>query len=63
MVSSEHGNKSWVPKLVGKKKSDDLHVILISVDIISLEQILFMRGWPNLVEKTYKVLQLPMNIA
>jgi hypothetical protein len=63
MVSSEHGNKSGVPKLVGEKKSDDLHVILISVDIISLEQILFMRGWPNLVEKTYKVLQLPMNIA
>ena len=62
MVSSEHINESWVPHLVGKKKSDDFDVILISINIITLEQILFVRWWTNLVEKTDEVLQLPMNV-
>ena len=63
MVSSEHCDETRVTKLVGEEKRYHLHVILISVDIVALEKV-FLVGWrPNLVEKSNKVLQLPVNIA
>ena len=63
VVSSEQIYESWVSQFVRKKQGDNLNIILVSVDIVSLKQIFFVRGRPNLVEKTDKVLQLPMNVS
>jgi len=56
MVSSEQIYEAGVSKFVGEKECYNLNVILISIHIITLKQVLFVRGWSNLVEKTDKVL-------
>lgn len=63
VVSSKHVDESWVPKFVREQQRYNLYVILISVNIVALKQIFFVRWWPNLVEKSNKVLQLPMDIS
>lgn len=63
VVSSQHMDEAGVPQFVGEQKSNDLYVILIPVDIVALKEILFVRRWTDLVEKTYEILQLPMNIS
>ena len=63
VVSSKHCDESGVAKFVSEQKGYDLHVILISVDIISLKKVFLMGWWSYLVEKSNKVLQLPVNIT
>lgn len=63
MITSKHMDESWVAQFVGEEESDGLHVILVSVDIISLKQVLLVRRWPYLIEETDEVLQLPVNIT
>jgi hypothetical protein len=63
MITSEHIYEAGVPKFVGEKESDNLYIVLIPVDIVPLEEIFLVRWWPNLVEKAYKVLQLPVDVS
>ena len=56
MVSPEQIYESWKPQFVRKKEGYHLYVILVPIYIITLEQILFMRWWANLIEKAYQVL-------
>jgi len=53
MVSPEQIYESWKPQFVRKKEGYHLYVILVPIYIITLEQILFMRWWANLIEKAY----------
>ena len=52
MISSEHVDEAWVPQLIRKQKSNYLHIIRVPVNVITLEQIFFVRGWTDLVEET-----------
>ena len=63
MVSTQHIDLAWVSKFVCKQKGDDLNVVWISVYVVSLEEVFFVRGRSNLVEESKEVLQLPMRIA
>ena len=53
MVAPEQIYETWKPQLVRKKEGNHLYVILVPIDIIALEQILFVRWWANLIEKAY----------
>ena len=52
MVASEHCHMVWVPQLVREQQRHHLHIIRVSVHVVSLEQILFVRGRTNLIEKS-----------
>jgi hypothetical protein len=51
VVTTEHINLLRVPQLVREQQSDDLHIVGIPIDVVTLEEILFVWGWANLVEE------------
>jgi hypothetical protein len=53
MVAPEQIYEAGKPQFVREKEGYHLYVILVPIHIITLEQILFVRWWPNLIEKTY----------
>ena len=63
MISPQHIDVAWISQLVCQKQCDNLNIILIPVYVITLEKVLFMGRRTNLIEKTDKVLQLPVNVA
>jgi len=63
VISADHVQKARVPEFVGEEESHDLHIIEISIYIVSLEKIFFVRWWAYLVEKSKEILELPMCIS
>jgi len=56
MIAPKHLHMFRISDFVCKKKSNDFDIIRISVDIISLKQIFFVRGRPNLIKKSEQIL-------
>ena len=63
MVASQHVHVAWVPQFVGEEKRDHFHVIGISIDVVTLEQVFFMWRWSNLVKESKKILKLSVCVS
>ena len=52
MVTTEHVDKAWVSEFIGKEQCNYFNIIGIPVNIVSLEKVLFVGRWSNLIEET-----------
>ena len=63
MIAPKHHEVFWIPQFIAKKQGNDFDIVLVSINVIALEQICFVRGRPYLIEKPKQILQLSMNIS
>lgn len=63
MISPEHCHVFRIPQFVREEQSDHFHIVWISIYVVTLEEILFVRWWPYLIEKTKQIPELTMCVT
>ena len=63
MVTSKHVNEARVSDFICKQQSYHFNVVWIPVYVISLEQVLFVWRWSNLIEESKQILKLAVRIS
>ena len=63
MISPQHREHTRIPKFVGKQQGNDFNVVGITVYVVALEQILFVRWRTYLIEESEEILKLAMSVS
>lgn len=63
VISPQKEEVLGILDLVSKQKDNSLDRLLASIDIISKEQVIFLRRKPTIIENFQQILKLAMNIT
>lgn len=63
MISSEDSQSLWISDFQSNKQSDSLNWVIASINVISHEQVISIRGLSSNLEKFAQVMELSMDIT
>lgn len=63
MITSKDGQSLWISDFQSDKQSDSLNRIIASINVISHEQVIGIRGLSSNLEKFTQVVELTMNVT
>ena len=62
VIAAQHVDVLGIPDFVSEEQSYNFYVVRIAVYIITLEEVLLVRGRTNLVKEPEQVVQLPVGV-